>query len=415
MPITPELLDHLMKDYQSPSDLLGQDGLLQQLTKALLERALEGELTHHLGYEKHSPEGKNNGNSRNGKSSKTVRGKRGELTINVARDRNSSFEPQLIKKGQTRFDGFDDKIISMYARGMTTRDIQAHLKEIYSVDVSPDLISTVTDAVLDEVRTWQSRPLDSLYPILYLDALQVKVKDQGRISNKAIYLAIGVNLEGLKEVLGMWASETEGAKFWLSVVTELKNRGVKDIYIACVDGLKGFPEAVEAAFPKTQVQLCIVHMMRHSMKYVASKDRKAVSVDLKAIYSAATEAEAELRLEEFAAKWDEKYPTISKSWRMNWARVIPMFGYAEEIRRAIYTTNAIESLNMSLRKVIKTRASFPNEEAAMKLLYLALKNASKKWTMPIKNWGAAMNQFAIIFEGRVPMLGLDENSFTQSI
>ena len=415
MPINPELLDELLKEYKSPEDMFGTDGLLQQLTKALVERAMQAELTHHLGYEKHAPEGDHTGNSRNGSFPKTIKGKRGQLQIDVPRDRAGEYQPQLIKKGQTRFDGFDDKIISMYSRGMTVREIQAHLKEIYGVEVSPDLISTVTDAVIDEVRAWQTRPLDAIYPILYLDALVVKVKDQGRVSNKAIYLAIGVNLSGLKEVLGMWASESEGAKFWLSIITELKNRGLKDIYIACVDGLKGFPEAIETVFPKTQVQLCLVHLMRNSLAYVSYKDRKAVAADLKAIYHSATAEEAEAHLEEFAAKWDIRYPLIAKSWRANWSRIIPMFGYPEEIRRAIYTTNAIESLNMSLRKIIKTRASFPNEEAAFKLLYLALKNIAKKWTMPIKNWSVAMNQFAIIFEGRVPMGGIDQNSFTQSV
>jgi putative transposase len=413
MPITPELLDELLKDYKSPEDMFGDDGLLQQLTKAVVERALQGELTHHLGYEKHDPVGNNSGNSRNGKSSKRIKSKRGQLEIEVPRDRNSSFEPQLIRKGQTRFDGFDNKIISMYARGMTCREIQAHLKEIYGVEVSPDLISTVTDAVLDEVRTWQARPLDEVYPILYLDALQVKVKDQGRVSNKAIYLAIGVNLAGLKEVLGLWASENEGAKFWLGVITELKQRGVKDVFLACVDGLKGFPEAIETVFPQTQVQLCMVHLLRHSLCYVSYKDRKDVATDLKLVYRAASAAEAEHHLSEFAEKWHARYPMIAKSWHANWARVVPMFGLPEEIRRAVYTTNAIESLNMSLRKVIKNRASFPNEEAAFKLLYLALRNIAKKWTMPIKNWSAAMNQFAILYEGRVPTPGL--NSFTQSI
>jgi putative transposase len=411
MPITPELLDELLKDYKSPEDMFGHDGLLQQLTKAVVERALQGEMTHHLGYEKHSPEGHNTGNSRNGKSKKTIRGKRGQVEIEVPRDRNAEFEPQLIKKGQTRFDGFDDKIISMYARGMTCREIQAHLEEIYGVEVSPDLISTVTDGVIDEVRAWQSRPLDAVYPILYLDALQVKVKDQGRVSNKAIYLAIGVNMQGIKEVLGMWTSENEGAKFWLSIITELKNRGVKDIFIACVDGLKGFPEAIETIFPKTQVQLCLVHLVRFSLAYVSYKDRKAVATDLKLIYRAATIEEAEEQLATFAEKWDSRYPSISKSWRANWARIVPMFGFPDEIRRAVYTTNAIESLNMSLRKVIKTRASFPNDEAAFKLLYLALRNISKKWTMPIPNWSQAMQAFSIIYEGRVPML--EGNSFTQ--
>lgn len=415
MPINPELLDELLKEYKSPDDMFGSDGLLQQLTKALVERAMAAELTDHLGYEKNSTDGKNTGNSRNGSFPKTIKGKRGQVQIDVPRDRSGQFQPQIIKKGQTRFDGFDDKIISMYSRGMTVRDIQAHLKEIYGVDVSPDLISTVTDAVIDEVRAWQSRPLDPLYPILYLDALVVKVKDQGRVSNKAIYLAIGVNCSGLKEVLGMWASETEGAKFWLSIITELRNRGVKDIFIACVDGLKGFPEAIETIFPKTQVQLCLVHLMRNSLAYVSYKDRKAVALDLKAVYNSATVEEAETCLKEFAGKWEVRYPLIAKSWRANWARVIPMFGYASEIRKAVYTTNAIESLNMSLRKVIKTRASFPNEDAAFKLLYLALKNISKKWRMPIRDWSGAMNQFAIIFEGRVPMGGIDQNSFTQSI
>lgn len=411
MPITPELLDELLKDCKSSEDMFGHDGLLQQLTKAVVERALQGELTHHLGYEKHSPEGNNSGNSRNGRSKKTIRGKRGQVEIEVPRDRNAEFEPQLIRKGKTRFDGLDDKIISMYARGMTCREIQAHLQEIYGVEVSPDLISTVTDSVIDEVRAWQSRPLDPLYPILYLDALQVKVKDQGRVSNKAIYLAIGVNLQGIKEVLGRWTSENEGAKFWLSITTELKNRGIKDIFIACVDGLKGFPEAIETVFPKTQVQLCLVHLVRLSLAYVSYKDRKAVATDLKLIYRAATIAEAEEQLATFGAKWDVRYPSIAKSWRTNWARVVPMFGFPDEIRRAVYTTNAIESLNMSLRKVIKTRASFPNDEAAFKLLYLALRNIAKKWTMPIPNWSGAMQAFTIIFEGRVPVL--EGNSFTQ--
>ena len=413
MPITPELLDELLKDYKTPDDMFGNDGLLQQLTKAVLERALQGEMTHHPGYEKHDATGNNSGNSRNGKSKKTIKGKRGQLLIDVPRDRESSFEPQLIKKGQTRFDGFDDKIISMYARGMTCREIKAHLEEIYGVEVSPDLISTVTDAVIDEVRTWQSRPLDAVYPILYLDALQVKVKDQGRVSNKAIYLAIGVNMSGIKEVLGMWASENEGAKFWLGIITELKNRGVKDIFIACVDGLKGFPEAIETIYPKTQVQLCLVHLVRFSLAYVSYKDRKAVAADLKLIYRAATVEEAEHKLAEFAATWDARYASIAKSWKANWSRVIPMFGFPEDIRRAVYTTNAIESLNMSLRKIIKTRASFPNDDAAFKLLYLALRNIAKKWTMPIKNWSQAMQAFSIIFEGRVPTL--DGNSFTQFI
>ena len=345
-------------------------GCFKQLTKALVERALNGELTHHLGYQKHDPIGDNSGNSRNGTTPKTLRGKRGQVRIDVPRDRNSQFEPQLIKKNQTRFDGLDDKIISLYLRGMTQREIPGHLEEIYGVEVSPSLISTVTDAVLDEVRAWQSRPLDAVYPILYLDALQVKVKSQGRVTNKAIYLAFGVNLQGLKEVLGMWASETEGAKFWMSVVTELKNRGVADIFIACVDGLKGFPEAIEAIFPNTQVQLCMVHLVRHSLSYVSHRDRKQVATDLKAIYQAVTLSEAEHQLSEFEQTWASVYPGIARSWRTNWSRIVPMFGYPSEIRRAVYTTNTIESLNMTLRKITKNRSLFPNDEAVFKLMYL---------------------------------------------
>jgi putative transposase len=413
-PIRPELLDELLKDYQKPEDLLGQDGLLQQLTKALVERALNGELTYHLGYEKHDSAGDNSGNSRNGTTPKTMKGKRGQVQIDVPRDRASSFEPQFVKKGQTRFDGLDENIISLYARGMTQREIQCHLEEIYGVEISPSLISTVTDAVLDEVRAWQACPLDAVYPILYLDALQVKVKSQGRVMNKAIYLAFGVNLQGLKEVLGMWAAETEGSKFWMQIVTELKNRGVADIFIACVDGLKGFPEAIEAVYPQTQVQLCMVHLVRHSLSYVSHKDRKAVADGLKQVYQAPTLEEAERQLTEFEETWEAIYPVIARSWRSNWSRVTPMFSYPSEIRRAIYTTNTIESLNMTLRKVSKNRSLFPNDEAVFKLMFLALKNISKRWTMPIKNWSAAMNQFAILFDGRVPMGGLSQNLLTQT-
>jgi putative transposase len=414
MPFTPELLDELLKDYKKPEDLLGQDGILQHLTKALVERALDGELTHHLGYEKHNSAGDNSGNSRNGTTPKTLRGKRGQVQIDVPRDRTSEFEPQLVKKGQTRFDGLDEKIISLYSRGMTQREIQGHLEEIYGVEVSPSLISTVTDAVLDEVRAWQSRPLDAVYPILYLDALQVKVKSQGRVMNKAIYLAFGVNLQGLKEVLGMWASENEGAKFWMQIVTELKNRGVQDIFIACVDGLKGLPEAIEAIYPQTQVQLCIVHLVRHSLSFVSHKDRKQVADDLKEVYHAATLAEAERQLAQFEETWAASYPVIARSWRQHWARVVPMFGYPGDIRRAVYTTNTIESLNMTLRKVSKNRSLFPSDEAVFKLLYLALRNISQRWTMPVRDWSAALNQFALLFDGRVPMNGLGSNSLTQN-
>ena len=418
MPFSPDVLDALLKQHAGPDGLptqetmFGATGLIEELTKALVERALQGEMTHHLGYEKHDVAGHNSGNSRNGTSPKTVRSKRGQMQIEVPRDREGEFEPLMIPKGQRRFDGFDDRVLSLYARGLSVREIQAHLEEIYATPVSPDLISTVTDAVLDEVRAWQSRLLDAIYPIVYLDALQVKIKTDGRVANRAIYLAIGVNIHGHKEVLGLWAAQNEGAKFWLAVVTELRNRGVEDIFIACVDGLKGFPEAIEAVFPQTQVQLCLVHLVRHSLSFVSYKDRKAVVADLKNIYRAVTETEAELQLEVFAGKWNDRYPAIANSWQNNWARLSPMFGYPPEIRKAIYTTNAIESLNMSLRKVIKTRASFPTEDAAFKLLYLALQNIQKKWTMPIHDWGRAINAFAIILGDRMPESVF--NPFTQN-
>ena len=402
MAIRDELLEELMKGYEKPEDLLGEGGLLKDLTKALLEKALQGEMTHHLGYPKWSPDGKNSGNSRNGKNTKKLKGDFGELEIAVPRDRNGKFEPCIIAKGQSRFDGFDEKIISMYARGMSTREIRDHLKEIYQIEVSPDFISTVTDSVMDAVRDWQNRPLDEMYPIMYLDALYVKVKDEGHIVNKAVYLAIGINMEGRKEVLGLWIEKTEGAKFWLQVVTELNNRGVKDILIACVDGLKGFPDAINAVFPKTEIQLCIVHMVRNSLKFVSWKHRKVVARDLKEIYLSRTVEMAEKALDEFARKWDSQYPAISPSWRNNWANIIPLFAYPDDIRRVIYTTNTIESLNMSLRKVLKTKASFPNDDALRKILYLALKNVAKKWTMPIRNWTGAINQFLILFGDRVP-------------
>jgi putative transposase len=318
MTIDNELIDNLLKDYKKPEDLIGENGLLKQLTKRLLERAMAAEMTEHVGYEKHDPVGNNSGNSRNGKSSKTIKGSFGTMPLEVPRDRNGTFEPQIIEKHQTRFTGFDENIISLYARGLSTREIQQHLEEIYHVEVSPALISSVTDEVLDEVKTWQNRQLDAVYPILYLDAIQFKVRDNGHVKSKAIYLAIGVRMDGLKEVLGLWIAQTEGAKFWLQVVTELKNRGVNDILIACVDGLKGFPEAIESVFPKTTVQLCIVHLVRHSLNYVGWKERKEVARDLRTIYTAATDVEAEQRLAEFSLKWDAKFPMIAKSWRSNW-------------------------------------------------------------------------------------------------
>jgi putative transposase len=397
-----ELIDNLLKNYKKPEDLVGENGLLKQLTKQLLERAMAAEMTEHVGYDKHDAAGHNSGNSRNGKSAKTIKGTFGELALETPRDRNGTFEPQIIEKHQTRFTGFDKNILSLYSRGLSTREIQQHLEEIYGVEVTAGLISSVTDEVIDEVKTWQNRQLDEVYPIMYLDAIQFKVRDNGHVKNKAIYLAIGVTIEGLKEVLGLWIAQTEGAKFWLQVVTELKNRGVTDIFIACVDGLKGFPEAIESVFPQTEVQLCIVHLVRHSLNFVGWKQRKEVAADLKLIYRAATESEAEQRLTEFGLKWDAKFPMIAKSWRSNWTRVIPLFAHPPEIRKIIYTTNAIESLNMSLRKVTKARGSFPNDEAVSKLLYLALRNIAKKWTMPVHAWKDALNRFAIIYEDRLP-------------
>lgn len=396
------LLDQLLKDYRKPEDILGENGLLKRFSKAVLERALGAELTEHLGYEKHDPAGYGRGNARNGTTEKTLKGKNGEVTIEVPRDRNGSFEPQIVKKHQTRFDGFDEKILSMYARGMTTRDIQGHLEEIYGVEVSPTLISNVTDAVVEEVKAWQSRPLEMVYPIVYLDALHVKIREAGHVQNRAIYVAIGVKLDGDKEVLGLWAGQAEGAKFWLQVVTELKNRGVQDIFIACVDGLKGLPQAIESVFPKAEVQLCIVHLVRNCLNYVPWKERKTVAADLKPIYRAATSEDAWLQMEAFAEKWDRRYPSISQIWRRNWEQVTPFFAYPAEIRKVIYTTNAVESLNMSLRKVIKTRGSFPNEEAALKLLYLALARVAQKWTRPVQDWKAALNRFSILYEDRLP-------------
>lgn len=396
-----ELLSSLLANYKKPEDLIGENGLLKQLTKLLVEKALDAEMTEHLGHDKHEPVANAAGNTRNGRSRKTLKGDFGKLPIAVPRDRHGSFEPQLVPKHQTRWAGFDEKILSLYARGMTVREIQAHLEEMYGAEVSPSLISTVTDAVVEDIRAWQSRPLDAVYPIVYLDCLHVKVRE-GAVRIKAVYLAIGVTMAGEKEVLGLWLAQTEGAKFWLQVVTELRNRGLQDIFIACVDGLKGFPEAIEAVFPRTTVQLCIVHMVRHSLNYVPWKRRKEVAADLRQIYTAATIAQAEQCLTEFETKWDGDFAPISQSWRRNWSRLTPFFDYPPEIRKVIYTTNAIESVNMSLRKITKNRGAFPTDEALMKLLYLALRNISRKWTMPIRDWKAALNRFTIQFEDRLP-------------
>jgi len=400
--IPTDLIDSLLSGYQKPEDLLGENGLLKQLTKALVERALEAEMTEHLGHGKHESVSNATGNTRNGKSRKTLKGDFGALPIEIPRDRHGQFEPQIIGKHQSRWTGFDDKIISLYARGLTVREIQSHLEELYGTEVSSSLISSVTDAVIEEVKAWQLRPLDPVYPIVYLDCIHVKVRDTGTVRVKAVYLAIGINMNGEKEVLGLWIAQTEGAKFWLQVVTDIKNRGVQDIFIACVDGLKGFPEAIETIYPQAAVQLCIVHLVRNSLNYVGWKMRKQIADDLKRIYQSATVTEAEQSLSEFEAQWNDAYPPIAQIWRRNWDRIIPFFDYPPEIRRIIYTTNAIESVNMSLRKITKNRGSFPSDDALSKLFYLALMNISKKWTMPLHDWKAALNRFSIQFEDRMP-------------
>ncbi|MEI8671505.1 IS256 family transposase [Vibrio sp. SA48] len=384
------------KSIKTESDL---DDFRKMLTKVTVETALNAELDEHLGYQKH--QSRTSSNSRNGYSGKSIITDDGEIDIDVPRDREASFEPQLVRKHQTRFQSMDDKILSLYAKGMTTREIVATFKEMYDADVSPTLISKVTDSVLEQVIEWQSRPLDEIYPIVYLDCIVVKVRQDKQVINKAVYLALGVNMEGQKELLGMWLSETEGAKFWLNVLTELQNRGVKDILIACVDGLKGFPDAINTAFPETQIQLCIVHMVRNSVKYVPWKDYKGVTADLKKIYQSATEDEALLALEQFSDRWDNKYPQISRSWTAHWDNLNTLFNYPEDIRRAIYTTNAIESLNSVIRKAIKKRKLFPTDESARKVIYLAIRDASKKWTMPIRNWRQVLNRFMIMFEDRL--------------
>lgn len=401
------ILDELLKGCERPEDLLGDDGLMTGLKKALMQRMLGAELTEHLGYEHGEDAPPSQANRRNGASRKTVRGEGGAFEIEVPRDRDGSFTPKLVGKGQTRIDGLDEKIIAMYARGMSVRDIRGHLEELYGLEVSPDLISRVTDAVLDEVKEWRSRALDAVYPIVIFDALRVKIRDKDSriVKNKAVYLALGVTGDGQREVLGLWIAENEGAKFWLSVMTELRNRGVQDILIAVVDGLKGFPDAINSAFPETMVQTCIVHLVRHSLNFCSWKDRKAVAARLREIYSAETAEAARDALEEFDGEWGRQYPSIAQAWRRAWDEVIPFFAFSPEIRRVIYTTNAIESLNRVIRKAIKTRGSFPSEDAAEKLIYLAIKG-HEKTARTVRGWLTAVNQFAIMFEDRFsPMPG----------
>jgi transposase-like protein len=403
--IIDRLLDNIDFRGLTQDEVVGKDGIIKQLTGRILQRALEAEMTEHLGYEKNSNAGDNSGNSRNGHTEKTVLLENQSTTIEVPRDRNGSFEPIIVPKHEKRLPLFNDQIISMYARGMSDREIKGHLEEIYDIEVSPDLISRVTNAVLEEVREWQNRPLEKSYAIVYLDALRIKGREDGKSCLKSVYTALGVNFEGKKEVLGLWIAENEGAKFWMGVLSEIKNRGVADILIACMDGLTGFPEAMRSIYPDTRVQLCIVHMVRNSTKFVSFKDQKKVCADLKAVYSAATEVAGREALEDFARKWDAKYPMIYQSWDRHWDDLNEFFKYPPEIRKAIYTTNAVESMNYQLRKVTKNRSTFSTDDAILKILYLAVRNASKKWTMPIREWGQALNQFAVEFgKERVPFL-----------
>lgn len=396
-----ELLDELVKEYGGSAGVTGPDGLLKDLTRAVINRAMGAELTHHLGYEDgdRAPDGQSN--RRNGKTRKSIRTGQGPVEIEVPRDRDGSFEPQLVPKHQRHFDGFDDKILSMYARGMTTREIRAHLEEIYGVDVSPDLISRVTDSVIDEMTAWQNRPLERVYLVAYLDALVIKVRDKSGVQNKSVYIIVGVRIDGSKDVLGLWMQATEGAKFWLTILSELRQRGVEDILVLCADGLTGLPEAVEAAFPESIFQTCIVHMVRSSTRFVPWKDRKAVCADLRTIYTAENAEAAELALDAFEDKWGNRFPMIATAWRRRWAEITPFLAFPPEIRRAIYTTNAIEALNRQLRKVLKTRGHMPHEQAAFKLLYLAIRNAKKTWGGRDRRWNSALLQFAIYFEGRI--------------
>lgn len=402
MPFRKELLDELLASMESPEDFTGPDGILNQLTGALVSRVMEAEMTEHLGYDKNDPKGRGSGNSRNGLGAKKVKTPKGEIDITVPRDRNGTFEPKLIGKRQTHFAGFDEEIISMYGRGMSVREIKAHLEKLYQVKVSPDLISRATDSIIDEVNAWRTRPLESVYPIVILDAIVLKVRDQGAVTNKAAYVAMGISVDGTKDVLGIWIDATEGAKFWLGILNELKKRGVEDILIACCDGLKGFPEAIETAFPKATVQTCIVHMIRASLRYVGWKERKAIARDIKPIYKAVNREAAEAALDAFDKTWGASYPQAVMTWRANWERVVPFLDFPEEIRRVIYTTNAIESLNSSLRKAINPRGHFPNDEAAMKVLYLSIQERVTKWTRPPHRWTEAIQHFSIYFENRIP-------------
>lgn len=399
--IKPELIEELLKSVAKPEDLLGPGGMLHRLKGALMERMLEAEMSAHLGYEPNEAGGRGSGNSRNGHSAKTVQTESGPVEIRVPRDRKGSFEPQVVPKHRRRLEGFDDKVLALYARGMSTRDIQGHLRELYGTDVSTDLISRVTDAVIDEVKDWQLRPLEAVYPIVYLDALFVSVRDGGTVTKKAVYIALGMGMDGNREVLGFWIEATESARMWLSILTDLKNRGVEDVFFVCCDGLTGLPQAIEAAFPKAVVQTCIVHMIRASLRHVAWGDRKAVVASLKPIYAAETEEAAQRALAAFEERWRPKYPAIGKQWRVRWNEIVPFLAYPAEIRRALYTTNIIESLNAQLRKVLRPKGHFPTDEAVAKILFLALRHAKLNWKSPIF-WRQTLAHFSVMFGDRCP-------------
>jgi len=399
--ISDEVIDQLLAGATSEEEIAGPGGLLAALTKRLVERAMEVELTDHLGYEPHQEPAGGTGNTRNGASPKTLITEHGQVPIDAPRDRDGSFQPQIVRKRQRRFQGFDDKILALYSRGLSTRDIEAHLEEIYGVKVGRELISKVTDAVMDDARVWAARPLEDVYPVIFLDALVLKIREGGSVQRRACYLALGITLEGERDVLGLWFQETEGAKFWMQVLSELKHRGVQDILICCVDGLKGFPEAIEAIYPKTTVQTCIVHLLRHSLKYVPRREREQVARDLKPIYTAIDADAAQLELEAFDEKWGKRFPVITQAWLNAWEHVTPFLAFPPEVRRVIYTTNAIEALNRQLRKAIKTKGHFPNEDAARKLIFLALQNAVPAWTRT-RNWTVALLAFKIHFGDRLP-------------
>lgn len=403
MKLTPEMIEQLQSDLSEAKtyeDLMGSGGAIKKLMAKALEGMLDAELTEQLGYEKHSSNGKNTGNSRNGKTKKTLKNDNGEIELSVPRDRNGEFDPLVVKKYDRTLGPIEDKIISMYAKGMTTRDIQSHIEEIYGLQISPTLVSDITEKIVSIATVWQNRALEAVYPVVFFDAIHYKVRDEGKVVSKAAYTCLGIDTSGQKDLLGLWIGESEGSNFWLSVITELRNRGVEDIFIACIDGLKGFPEAISSVYPQTEIQLCIIHVLRNTLRYVATKNQKEVARDLKAVYSAPTEEAGLSELEKVEEKWIKKYPLPLKSWRQNWSNIATFFKYPEEIRRMIYTTNAVEALHRQFRKVTKSKSLFPNDDALKKMLYLAYRDLSKKWTMPVRNWAFIISHFSIIFESR---------------